>query len=230
MGTEAPQGAYSSPFTPKRSFAAATEAGRQLEPMPVGSLVFFCWKRQCQHLLPMPGGQRGMWGGSRCCWPTVFPPAQIQGWLQACHGGRGFGGMGVRLRDPKGAWGALAEAGRALAGGRKPGGGRGAVQLAGSRCQVSHLSLQGAKCRESHCGRASRSHPLRQGDEGSRRCQAAEGEAGAGGRPWTGGTAAVPAGHPDVLGGHPQDVSARQGGHGKQTWASRAREGAPRPL
>lgn len=32
------------------------------------------------------------------------------------------------------------------------------------------------------------------------------------GRPWRGGTAAVPTGHPDVLGGHPQDVSARQGG------------------
>lgn len=128
----------------------------------------------------------------------------------------------------RGGPGALAKAGRALSGGRKPSGGRGAAQLAGSWCQVSHLSLQGAKCRESHCrGAAVRTHfaKVLRAAGGARQ----QGGGAGGGGVQTGDTAAVPTGHPDVLSGHPQDVKA-WGGHGKQTWVSRDREGGPSPL
>lgn len=53
----------------------------------MGSLVFFCRKGQCQHLLPVPGGQGGMWGGSPCCWPATLSPSPNLGVLHAVEEG-----------------------------------------------------------------------------------------------------------------------------------------------
>ena len=175
---------------------------------------------------PCQGGRWGC-GGEPLLLAHHISPSPNPGMLRAVEGG-GVGAV-TEAQGPQRGMGAPADAGRALAGGRKPGGGpRGCAAgqmpvpsfpplLTG--CKVPGILLRGG----------SRSHPLRQGAEGSRRCQAAAG--GTGRRPWTAGTAAVPAGHPDVLGGHPQDVSARWGGGmGSKPGLPGAGKGVPAPF
>lgn len=104
-------------------------------------------------------------------------------------------------------------------------GGLGAVQLAGSQRRVSHLSLRGAKCRQSRCG----GRPFAPTPP---RCQGRpEVPGGRGGGPrWVAQLLPPP---------HPQrpprcarwaPAGCRRGARGKQTWASWAGRGVPAPF
>lgn len=106
-----------------------------------------------------------------------------------------------------------------------PAGGLGAVQLAGSQRRVSHLSLRGAKCRQSRCG----GRPFAPTPP---RCQGRpEVPGGRGGGPrWVAQLLPPP---------HPQrpprcarwaPAGCRRGARGKQTWASWAGRGVPAPF
>lgn len=115
-------------------------------------------------------GAEGDMAGSPCCWPPMCPPAPIQGCCALCRGGGSDGGSGspggpggsgqggqgsVRGQEARwGPWGCTA--GWILVPSFPP-------LLTG--CKVPGIPLQGG----------GRSHPLRQGAEGSRRCQAARG-------------------------------------------------------
>lgn len=172
MGTRAPEVPTIVPLPQNAPFHPCQRLVDSGRPLPVGRLGF-CWGGQCWHLLPMPGGQRGMWGAAPAAGPPCFPQPKSSG--AACSGWRGSGAVGGAQGLQRGL-GAPAETGRALAGGRKLGGGLQGCTAGRTLVPSFPPLLTGCKVPGIPLRGGSRSHPLPQGAEGSQRCQAAGGE------------------------------------------------------